>query len=320
MNEKNHILLKIFGAGMGDALTATPSIRKLSNIYSSKISICSKYQSLFENNPYIENNFNLSDVIDESPYQVFSVFEQRSITESNQIRSLRKHHSCFTERSCAYDLGFDLTSDELQLDFFPTNNCIYNIKNLGNYICLHTTSNWKNRTWSQENWQKLSDDLCELGFNVVIIGKDYEEINFDKSICYKKCFIPLGGEKIINITNDGSSINDLWHIINNAKALVTLDSGPLHLAGTTDTWIFQIGSSRHPEFNTPYRKGSQKYKHIFIGGECSLFCASNLKYSVREWNSINEIHYLPVCQENYETMRCHPNPNQVLQQIKSTIN
>ena len=55
MNEKNKILLKIFGAGMGDALTATPSIRKLSNIYSSKISISSKYQSLFENNPYIEN-------------------------------------------------------------------------------------------------------------------------------------------------------------------------------------------------------------------------------------------------------------------------
>ncbi len=318
MSEKKQILLKIFGSGMGDALTATPSIRKLSDIYSSKISIRSKYQALFQNNPYIENNFSFDDVVDESAYEIFSVFEQYSSTKLNKIDSLRKHHSCCTERSCAYDLGFDLRSDELQLDFFSTNNCIYDFKNIDNYICLHTTSNWKNRTWSQQNWQKLSDDLYKLGFNIVVIGKDYEEINFDESICYKKCFVPLGNN-IINLTNDGSSINDLWHIINNAKAIVTFDSGPLHLAGTTDTWIFQIGSARHPEFNAPYRKGSQKYKHIFIGGECSLFCASNLKYSVREWNSINSIHYLPVCQENYETMRCHPNSDQVLQQIKSII-
>ena len=161
----------------------------------------------------------------------------------------------------------------------------------------------------------------KIGVHNLLIKRIFEasKINFDESICYKKCFIP-SGENVINITNDGSSINDLWHVINNAKALVTLDSGPLHLAGTTDTWIFQIGSARHPEFNTPYRKGSQDYKHIFIGGECSLFCASNLKYTVREWNNINSIHYLPVCQENYETMRCHPNSDQVLRQIKSIIN
>ena len=313
------ILLIINAVGMGDALTSTPAIRKLSNIYSSKISIISNHYDLFKNNPYIENNFKFNETVDKSRYEVFSIFERHSTHKLNETESLRKHHACCTERSCAYDLGFDLTSNELQLDFFPTNNCIYEIKNFGNYICLHTTSNWENRTWSQENWQKLSDNISQLGFNVVVIGKDYEEVNFDKSICYKKCFVPLG-QNVIDISNDGSSINDLWHIIDNAKAIVTLDSGPLHLAGTTDTWIVQIGSARHPEFNTPYRKGSQKYKHIFVNGECSLFCASNLKYSVREWNSINAVHYLPRCQENYETMRCQPNSDEVLKQIKSIIN
>lgn len=319
MNKKKQILLKIFGAGMGDVLTATPSIRRLSNIYTSKISVCSKYTDLFKNNPYIDNNYKLDDIIDEKNYEIFTLFEQHSTTKLNQVESTRKHHACLTERSCAYDLGFDLRNDELHLDYFPTNKCIYDLKNFNNYICLHTTSNWSNRTWDKENWQTLSNDLSNLGFDIVIIGKDYEEINFDNSICYKKCFVPLG-EKIINLTNDGSSINDLWHVINNAKALVTLDSGPLHLAGTTDTWIFQIGSARHPEFNTPYRKGSQDYKHKFIGGECSLFCASDIKYSVKEWNTINSTHYLPVCQENYKTMRCHPNAKQVLDQIKLIIN
>jgi ADP-heptose:LPS heptosyltransferase len=317
LNKK--LLLIINAVGMGDALTSTPAIRKLSNIYSSKISIISNHYDLFKNNPYVENNFKFNETIDKSQYEVFSVFEQNSINKLNKIESVRKHHACCTERSCAYDLGFDLTTDELQLDFFPTNDCIYDIKNFGDFICLHTTSNWKNRTWSNENWQELSDKISDLGFNIVIIGKDHEEVNFDKSICHKKCFVPLG-QNVINISNDGSSINDIWHIIDNAKAIVTLDSGPLHLAGTTDTWIIQIGSARHPEFNAPFRKGSQKYKHIFVGGECSLFCASNLKYSVKEWNTINAIHYLPVCQENYETMRCQPNSDQVLKQIKSIIN
>ena len=313
------ILLIINAVGMGDALTTTPAIRKLSNIYSSKISVISKYHDLFKNNPYIENNFRFDEIIDKSQYEVFSLFEQHSTCNINKIQTLRKHHACCTQRSCAYDLGFDLLNDELQLDFFPNNSCIYNFKSFGNYICLHTTSNWKNRTWSQENWQNLSDEISKLGFNIAIIGKDYEETNFDKSICYKKCFVP-SGKNVIDITNDGSSINDLWHVINNAKIIVTLDSGPLHLAGTTDTWILQIGSARHPEFNSPYRKGSQKYKHIFVGGECSLFCASNLKYSVKEWKTINSIHYLPVCQENYETMRCQPNSDQVLEQIKLIVN
>jgi ADP-heptose:LPS heptosyltransferase len=312
------ILLIINANGMGDALTSTPAIRKLSNAYSSKISIISNHSNLFKNNPYIENNFTFNDVVNKSEYEVFSIFEQHSTSKSNQTNSLRKHHACCTERSCAYDLGFDLTVDELQLDFFPDNSCIYDFKNFNNYVCLHTTSNWKNRTWSEENWQSLSDSLSEIGFNIVILGKDYQEINFDNSICYKKCFVPLG-KNIIDITNDGSSINDLWHIINNSKAIITLDSGPLHLAGTTDSWIFQIGSARHPEFNTPYRKGSQSYKHKFIGGECSLFCASDIKYSVREWNTINSIHYLPMCQEKYETMRCQPNFIEVFKEIKSII-
>jgi len=318
MKNRKEILVKIFGFGMGDVLTSTPAIRKLYNIYSSKISICSKYPNLFQNNPYIKNNFRLDDAIDESMFEIFSLFERDSFTTSNKIASVRKHHACCTQRSCAYDLGFDLTNEELYLDFFPDVNCIYDLDGFGNYICLHTTSNWKNRTWSKQNWQTLSNELENLGYNIVIIGKDHEEINFDNSIHYKKCFIPEG-KNIINISNDGSSINDLWHVINKAKAIVTLDSGPLHLAGTTDTWIFQIGSARHPDFNTPFRNGSQNYKHKFIGGECSLFCASNLKYSVREWNTINSVHYLPDCQEKYETMRCQPNADEVIKQIKLLI-
>jgi hypothetical protein len=113
MKNRKEILVKIFGFGMGDVLTSTPAIRKLYNIYSSKISICSKYPNLFQNNPYIKNNFRLDDAIDESMFEIFSLFERDSFTTSNKIASVRKHHACCTQRSCAYDLGFDLTNEEL---------------------------------------------------------------------------------------------------------------------------------------------------------------------------------------------------------------
>lgn len=294
---------------MGDALLSTPALRKLSYFYSKPVSIKTRYPDLFKNNPYINEISLLDKDFDETGYEVFQMYHNPE----------RRHHSCLSARSCAYDLGFDLTDDELSIDFFSDSQTIYDINKLNNYICLHTTSNWTNRTWKSEYWQDLVNKLHDLHYNIVIFGKDYEETFFDGSVCYKKCCIPTGN-RIIDFTNDGSSLDDLWHLINNAKALVTLDSGPIHIAGTTDTYIFQIGSARHPQFVAPYRHGSQNYKHEFIGGECNLFCASNIKYAVKEWKTINATHFLPECQEKYTEMKCHPTAESVFNKIKEKLN
>ena len=307
-NSNKKILLKIHAIGMGDALMTTPALKKLSEFYSSKISVKSRFKKLFINNPYIKDNLSWDEKFDENGYEIFDCYKTPN----------RKHHACLCARSCAYDLGFDLLNEELSLQYYPDKHCTYDIESLGNYICLHTTSNWTNRTWKSEYWQDLVNKLHNLPYNIVVFGKDYEERYFDGSVCYKKCYVPTG-EKVIDFTNDGSSLNDLWHLINNSKAIVTLDSGPIHIAGTTDTYIFQIGSARHPQFVAPFRHGSQNYKHEFIGGECNLFCASNITYSVREWKTINSTHFLPACQENYPEIKCHPNSNQVFERIKSTL-
>jgi hypothetical protein len=304
------ILVKIYASGMGDALLSTPALRKLSYFYNNKsLSIKTRYPDLFKNSPYINEVISLDKDFDETDCEVFEVYKNNE----------RKHHACYCGRSCAYDLGFDLTSEELSLDFYPDSQSIYEIYKLKNYICLHTTSNWKNRTWKQENWSKLISLIQNTDLNIVLIGKDYEEVYFDGSICKKKCF-QIEGKNIIDFTNDGSSIHDLWHLINNSKGIVTIDSGPLHLAGTTDAWIFQIGSARHPEFVAPFRKGSQNYKHEYIGGECKTFCASNLKYTIKEWNTIRAAHFLPECQENYSEIKCHPTSESVFNKIKEKLN
>ena len=69
----------------------------------------------------------------------------------------------------------------------------------------------------------------------------------------------------------------------------------MHLSGTTDTEILVLGSSQRPEIRFPYRNGSQEYKIRMVLGTCDLFCASDLKYNVREFT--NETHIFE--DENY---------------------
>jgi hypothetical protein len=47
---------------------------------------------------------------------------------------------------------------------------------------------------------------------------------------------------IYDYTNK-TSLSQAWNILNKSTCVVTMDSGILHLAGTTDTHILQLGSS-----------------------------------------------------------------------------
>ena len=121
------------------------------------------------------------------------------------------------------------------------------------------------------------------------------------------------------MTNKGEmsrkSLNEFWWVLNGATCLVTMDSGPLHLAGTTDTYIIQLGSAINPYYRVPYRHGTQNYKYEYVGGTCNIHCNSNLKYYVKEWGHINAVPPLPNCMENKPTFECHPYPSQVIGSI-----
>jgi hypothetical protein len=105
-----------------------------------------------------------------------------------------------------------------------------------------------------------------------------------------------------------------------------MDSGLLHLAGTTDAEIIQLGSSINPEFRAPYRNGSQSYRYHYVKGPCNLFCASNLKYSLRDWEygysggtPIQSVPLIDTCLERKETMECHPSDTQVFNTIEKIL-
>ena len=116
-----------------------------------------------------------------------------------------------------------------------------------------------------------------------------------------------------------TSLDQTWHLMNNCSCFITMDSGLLHLAGTTDCEIIQLGSSINPEFRSPYRHGSQQYKYHYVNGGCGLHCASDMKYGVQEWGSIQGIPSLVNCLERKETFECHPSVLHVYNKIIEII-
>lgn len=297
---------------IGDAICATPTIKKLSESYERKINIISQYPEVFKNNPYVDRNYVSNALNLEFVKENFLYHNSfHNIGQKNEWGVELKHNNIDIRQFHAIMLGFMLSPHEMECFYQPDE--YEPIDGLPEkYVLIHPVQTWPSRTWSAENWMLLTKKLNEKGIAVVSIGKDSSEVGFfniDKPIFNFEIEIGL------NLMNQ-TSISQAHHLINKSLAFITMDSGLLHLAGTTDTNIIHLGSSIKPEFRIPYRKGSQSYKHFYITGGCNLACASDMKHGVREWGSVQGIAPLIGCLENKATFECHPTINQVIDKIE----
>ena len=292
--------------GLGDLICATPTIKKLHDSYQRKIIVLSTMPELFKMNPYVQASYKASSVdmdwfknnaIVHNSFYLVGKKDERGVEMKHNTMDIRQFH--------AIHLGFMLKQDEMECYYRPIEEP--NILVQGKYIVIHPVNSWPNRTWSQENWIKLSAALVGMGYKVVAVGKDSSETGFfnvDKPVHDMD-------DTVINLMNK-TSISQTWHLINKATAVITMDSGILHLAGTTDTYIIELGSPIAPELRTPYRHGKQGWKHTYIRGGCGLHCSSNMKYAMEYWPTIDSVQPLIGCLENKETFECHPSVDQVI--------
>ena len=297
---------------LGDTLCATPTIRKLFKSYNKKISVITHNPELFTNNQYVDSVFN-SDVDKENLKNTYDIFETFDLSyKENGV--CNKHNAMDIRQFHAISLGFMLNKEEMSLDYKPQFATI--VPNIPQkYVLIHSVQNWESRTWSLNNWKLLTKLLNEKGIPVISIGKNSSETggsNVDKPVFDFE--IELG----LNLVNN-TTLDETWYLIQNSLCFITMDSGLLHLAGTTDAEIIQLGSSINPEFRSPFRNGSQEYKYHYVRGGCGLNCASDVKYGVREWGSIHGVPPLVGCLENKPTFECHPSVIQVYNKILEII-
>ena len=297
--------------GLGDLICATPTIKKLHDAYQRKIIVISKMPELFKMNPYVEKSYKASSIdvgyfnanyIMHNSFYLVGKKDERGVEMKHNMMDIRQFH--------AIHLGFMLGQDEMECYYKP----IEPKKNFVHekYAVIHPVNSWPNRTWSQDNWLKLSEELVKWGYKVVAVGKDSSETGFFN---VNKPVHDIDTDHIINLMNQ-TSISETWHLINDAAVVITMDSGILHLAGTTETPILELGSPINPEFRRPYRKTS---KHIYVRGGCGLHCSSNMKYALEYWPTIDYVQPLIGCLEKKETFECHPSVAQVIHAINNNI-
>jgi FkbM family methyltransferase len=303
----------------GDTLASTPTLRYLSKSHGQKINIVTHKKDVFGNNPYVQNTFSFSEFNNLTLDEIVR-YESFTFAGRKDNNGIEKKFSHIDSRQIhSMDLGFQLPNEELYYDFFPDPLSL-DIELPGKYVVLHVTTNWPNRTWGYNNWVALIKWLKENNIFTVLVGAGYKEElhrSYSSGSLEKDC--PMFDDYYgLDLTNRGS-ISDMWWVINRSQCLITMDSGPLHLAGTTDVEIIQLGSAINPKLRAPYRNGRQDYKYHYLEGTCDLFCNSNLFYNIKEWGDINSVPPQPNCLENKPTFECHPFVPQVIEKVKNIL-
>jgi ADP-heptose:LPS heptosyltransferase len=313
----SNIYYKINSNSFGDTLASTPTLRYLSRSHGARINVVTHNQSIFKNNPFINKCLSFDEYHPNPDHVVYSSFTFPGQKDNNGIEKKFSHID--TRQLHSMDLGFQLSPDDMECNFYP-DPLNLDLDLPEKYIILHVTTNWANRTWSYNNWVNLIKWLKDNKIFTVLIGSGYREElhhSYSDKPLDKEC--PMFDDYYgLDLTNKGT-MSDMWWIINGSQCLITMDSGPLHLAGTTDVEIIQLGSAINPKFRAPYRKGNQDYKYHYLGGSCNLFCNSNLFYNVKEWGDINSVPPQPHCAENKPTFECHPSVNMVTNKIKEIL-
>lgn len=257
--------------GIGDLISATPTISVLSKSYRSPVTVISPLPEIFKMNPDVKASYKASSVdmgYFRENYLMHNSFY--NVGKKNDLGIEYKHNRIDIRQFHAIMLGFMLKKSEMGCFYRPTEPVKREMIPSGKYIVIHPVSNWPSRTWPAKSWMLLTESLNNMGYKVVSLGKDSSErgfFNIEKPVF--NFDIPNG----MNLMNK-TSISDCWHVIANSSGIVTMDSGLLHVAGTTDAMIYHLGSSISPEFRAPYRNGSQSYKYEYIRGGCGIECGS----------------------------------------------
>ncbi|PHR59438.1 MAG: hypothetical protein COA44_00405 [Arcobacter sp.] len=96
--------------------------------------------------------------------------------------------------------------------------------------------------------------------NIILIGGKGEEAYFKELQPYPKNVIDLSGK---------NNLTELISIIQNAKALITTDTGPAHIASATATTVYCLIGPTNPTSTGPYKTPFNEVHIISKNLDCS---------------------------------------------------
>lgn len=127
------------------------------------------------------------------------------------------------------------------------------------FIVINPMARWRTKLWDKERFARLGSMIVErLGSKVVFTGS-HSDLSEIEKICN------LTNRKVINLAG-ATGIKELISVINLSKLLITVDSGPMHIAAAVGTSVVALFGPTAPWRTGPYGRG-----HIVIRKE--LLCS-----------------------------------------------
>jgi ADP-heptose:LPS heptosyltransferase len=159
-----------------------------------------------------------------------------------------------------------------------------------NYVVMTTGFTANARQFYSEYINEINAYIVSRGYSVVFLGK--KEINTGTKHIIKGAFSNEIDFSIGYNLIDQTSLLETTKIISEAKTIIGLDNGILHLAGCTDIPIVGSFSSVEPRFRMPYRRNILGWNYYPVVPDVSLkcrFCQSNQTYT--HGHSFTECYY-----------------------------
>lgn len=127
----------------------------------------------------------------------------------------------------------------------------------GEIIALNPATRWPSKRWPEEKWASLADALAEKGAVFFISGPGEEEVVKRIRGLMKKSSFSLAGQL---------SLQGLAAFLSRSRLLITIDSGPMHLAGALHIPLISLFGPTDPARCGPY---GQSENVIQVALECS---------------------------------------------------
>lgn len=243
MNKPN-ILVRRWAAG-GDILLTSPIIKK---IYEDRKGNCSidfcgleHYLIYVQHNPYLRKLVPLTmrnsmpSYVDYSEYSI--VYNLDGVYESNpDMHIIDAYGHCV----------FGHTNFDKQIELYTTTNEVNFALEFSNinkkYIVVHARKgNWESRNIPLNFWQKIVNYILEnTDYSVVQVGDVIEPL-----IIQHDRFIDMRSK---------ISILQVKELINKSSLFIGSDSGPTHVAATTNAPIIAFYTSVKYDYRKPFRK------------------------------------------------------------------
>lgn len=277
-------------AFLGDLILTTPLVSSLKNLYpDSYIALISKPfgKEVFKNNPYLDELI----IFDKKKQSIFSLIKQLKKAKFDiAISPHRSHRASYLLflAKIPERLGFDkagfsfLYTKKARHTFDGTHEIDRNFRLLkflpnfnegklqkypqlflteeedrfyksfllekDNYIVVAPGSKWQTKKWTEENFKELIKILSK-DFQVVLIGRK-EDIQTAQNI-----LSDIKTKNLIDLTGK-TNLRQSFSIIKNAKALISNDSAPVHMAVAFDTPVVDIYGPTTTDLGFyPYRNG-----------------------------------------------------------------